>query len=233
MSSAGKLFELQEIDLAIDKKMAILKDLDVRLADNKTVVAARTELENLQELFNHLVKQQKETEWEIESFGEKLKTNEKKLYGGTVKNPKDLVPLTEENQQLKTKKQELEDKDIDLMSEIDNGKQKVELKKKEYKQIQIEWGKTRERLSKDQNQINSDLNQLSEKKKMAEFQLNKTELYLYETLRKAKNGVAVSRVEQGLCQGCRINLPVSYIQRARTGQELVQCGNCSRILYVS
>lgn len=234
MSIAGKLFDLQEIDLSIDKTKTILKDLEIRLADNKTVAAAQAELDKLQDILKQLVKQQKETEWEIESLSEKLKISDKKLFGGSVKNPKELMALTEDNKQIKDKKQEIEDKDLDLMSEIENSKENVELKKKELEQIQKRWKQTHEKLLQEQDQLNSDLNHLSDKKTAAEFQLNKTELFLYETLRKkARNGVAVARVEQGMCQGCRINLPVSHIQRARVGQELVQCSNCSRILYIS
>jgi predicted nucleic acid-binding Zn-ribbon protein len=36
----------------------------------------------------------------------------------------------------------------------------------------------------------------------------------------------------GACSGCRISLPMNLIQRAR-GDELVQCVNCERILYVT
>jgi len=40
-------------------------------------------------------------------------------------------------------------------------------------------------------------------------------------------------VEQGLCQGCRISLPMSIVQKARAGVGLVQCVSCERILLVS
>ena len=43
---------------------------------------------------------------------------------------------------------------------------------------------------------------------------------------------AVARVEQGICQACRISLSASGLQHARSGQP-VQCGTCGRILYIS
>jgi predicted nucleic acid-binding Zn-ribbon protein len=36
-----------------------------------------------------------------------------------------------------------------------------------------------------------------------------------------------------MCQGCRITLPTSMLQKARAGLGLVQCVSCERILLVS
>jgi len=49
---------------------------------------------------------------------------------------------------------------------------------------------------------------------------------------KKQRGTAVARVEQGLCRGCRISLPVTEFQKAKTGN-LVRCGSCGRILYLA
>jgi len=43
----------------------------------------------------------------------------------------------------------------------------------------------------------------------------------------------VVKVERGMCQGCRISLPMSVLQKARSGFDVVQCVSCERILYVS
>jgi len=56
---------------------------------------------------------------------------------------------------------------------------------------------------------------------------------LYEALRSSRQGMAVAKVERGICQGCRITLPVSVLQKARSGAVIVQCSSCERILYVS
>ena len=40
-----------------------------------------------------------------------------------------------------------------------------------------------------------------------------------------------ARVEQGICRGCRISLPTTDLQQARSGK-LVQCSSCGRILFL-
>jgi len=58
-------------------------------------------------------------------------------------------------------------------------------------------------------------------------------LELYQDLRQKRQGRAVAKVEQGMCQGCRLVLSMTELQRARISQELVQCSSCQRILYLS
>jgi predicted nucleic acid-binding Zn-ribbon protein len=59
-------------------------------------------------------------------------------------------------------------------------------------------------------------------------------LSFYDALRAKHQGRAVAKVERGTCGGCRISLPMSLLQRARSGSHvMVQCSSCERILYVS
>jgi predicted nucleic acid-binding Zn-ribbon protein len=49
---------------------------------------------------------------------------------------------------------------------------------------------------------------------------------------KKQKGVAVAKIEQGICRSCRIQLPAREIQQAR-GNRLVQCSSCGRLLYMA
>jgi predicted nucleic acid-binding Zn-ribbon protein len=53
----------------------------------------------------------------------------------------------------------------------------------------------------------------------------------YESLRRTKQGRAISKVEQNSCQWCRVLLTPSELQRARQRSDLQTCSNCGRILY--
>jgi predicted nucleic acid-binding Zn-ribbon protein len=54
----------------------------------------------------------------------------------------------------------------------------------------------------------------------------------YEQVRKTRGGRAVVLAEGGTCQGCRVSLGPSEMQRLRLGAEVVTCSNCGRILYL-
>ena len=58
-------------------------------------------------------------------------------------------------------------------------------------------------------------------------------LQRYEALRKSKGGLAVAKVERGLCQGCRMSLPTHQQQRVRSGRQEVLCSSCGRLLFLS
>lgn len=58
-------------------------------------------------------------------------------------------------------------------------------------------------------------------------------LPLYERLMKTKAGLAVASMADGRCGGCHMKLIASTAIKAQGGQELTQCENCGRILYVT
>jgi predicted nucleic acid-binding Zn-ribbon protein len=68
-----------------------------------------------------------------------------------------------------------------------------------------------------------------ERNRLAE-QIDSEALNVYERIRLAR-GQAVVKVERGRCLGCHITVPTSQWQRAKAG-DLIQCNNCSRILYL-
>jgi uncharacterized protein len=80
--------------------------------------------------------------------------------------------------------------------------------------------------------INTTLEQLRGRRQREEERVERADLVLYNRLRRARAGRAVAKVERGTCQGCRITLPTTVFQRARSGLKIVQCTSCERILYV-
>ena len=55
----------------------------------------------------------------------------------------------------------------------------------------------------------------------------------YERLLKHKGGKVVVGVERGVCGGCHMTLPPQSVIACQGNQELINCPNCSRILFYS
>lgn len=55
-------------------------------------------------------------------------------------------------------------------------------------------------------------------------------LELYERLRKARRGQAVSEVHDGLCTACNVRLRPQLFNETRSNQSILTCENCGRIL---
>lgn len=56
---------------------------------------------------------------------------------------------------------------------------------------------------------------------------------LYDRLRVKKGGLAVVPIEDKQCGGCHVRLIPSTIVKAQAANQVVQCENCGRILYLA
>jgi hypothetical protein len=228
-----QLYELQEIDLEIDAKNEALALVISRLGDSETLAEARVSLATEEARLVELERSQRDVEREVEDLRSKVALLEEKLYGGSVKNPKELASLQEQVEHLKRKRRGQEDEVLDIMTEVEAMQKNVSLKSREVARIDEDWRAEQATLSGEQAELSAALADLDQKRKDLISRIDAASLELYQGLRRKRQGRAVAKVEQGMCQGCRIVLPLNVLQRARIGQELVQCSSCERILYLS
>ena len=233
MSKGKQLYELQEVDLEIDAKRETLTQVMSRLGESEVLDEAQLSLARDEEKLVELQRIQREVEREVEDLQAKAAVATDKLYGGTVKNPKELSSLQEQLSNFQRKIGEGDDKTLDIMSEVDTAQKEVSVKRSEVAKIEEEWQAEQASLSQEQTELSAALSTLEHKRKELASKLDTVSLELYEDIRQKRQGRAVAKLERGMCQGCRIALPMSELQRARMGQELVQCGSCERVLYVS
>ncbi len=233
MSKGKQLYELQEVDLEIDAKRETLSEVMSRLGKSEVLDEVRLSLARDEEKLVELQRTQREVERGVEDLQAKAAMATDKLYSGTVKNPKELTSLQEQLSNFKRKIGEGDDKTLDIMSEVEAAQKEVSLKRSEVTKIEEEWQSEQASLSQEQTELSVALASLEPRRKELASRVDTLCLELYEALRQKWQGRAVAKLERGMCQGCRIALPMSELQRARMGQELVQCGSCERVLYVS
>lgn len=233
MSRGKQLYELQEVDLEIDAKRETLSQVMSRLGESQVLDDARLSLARDEEKLVELQRNQRDMEREVEDMQVKAAAATDKLYGGTVKNPKELTSLHEQLSNLQRKISEGDDKTLDIMSEVEEAQKDLSLKRSEVSKLEEEWQAEQALLSQEQTEFSTALAILEKKRTELASRLDTASLELYEAIRQKRQGRAVAKLERGVCQGCRIALPTSELQRARMGQELVQCGSCERVLYVS
>jgi predicted nucleic acid-binding Zn-ribbon protein len=233
LSKGKQLYELQEVDLEIDAKRETLTQVMGRLGESEVLDEAHLSLARDEEKLVELQRIQREVEREVEDLQAKAAVATDKLYGGTVKNPKELSSLQEQLSNFQRKIGEGDDKTLDIMSKVEAAQKDVSVKRSEVAKIEEGWQAEQASLSQEQTELSAALSTLEQKRKELASKLDTVSLELYEDIRQKRQGRAVAKLERGMCQGCRIALPMSELQRARMGQELVQCGSCERVLYVS
>lgn len=229
MNLGKQLHELQQIDLDLYARVEKLKEIDSQLIDNKGLAKAQAELVEEQNQLAEMEKEQKTAEWKLEDLQTKSNPLRAKLFAGSVKNPKELLSIEQQLESLKPQIRTQEDRILEVMSHIEGLHKVIASKAAEVERLKKEWQKRKEDLVAKQKDLSASVDIAKQKRDMLVAALGPVNLAIYETLRAKKQGQAVAKIEQGRCQGCRITLPMSELQKARLG-ELVQCGSCSRIL---
>jgi predicted nucleic acid-binding Zn-ribbon protein len=128
MSTAKELHELQEVDLDIEQRTQALEQVKSQLGKDDDLAASRAALEAAKKKLVELEHQQITGEWEISDLGAKIAAIEKKLYGGSMKNPRELMGFEQDLKLLKTQRGELEDKLLAVMMDVEDAQQDVRQK---------------------------------------------------------------------------------------------------------
>ncbi|MDH4269568.1 MAG: C4-type zinc ribbon domain-containing protein [Dehalococcoidia bacterium] len=230
MSLAGQLYKLQQLDLELQKKQQELSEVENQLGDNKALVAAESRLASQKQQLEDARKKQKNSEWELEDLQERIRQIDGKLYSGKTKDPKELVNLEKEVKGLKSQTTTKEDTLLGLMSLVEEMEARAKTTAAELERLKKEWEERQETLRPRKGEIEIALAELKvERSRLAE-QIDSEAFNIYERIRLTR-GQAVVKVEKGRCLGCHITVPTSQWQKAKAG-ELIQCNNCSRILYL-
>jgi predicted nucleic acid-binding Zn-ribbon protein len=233
MTTAAELLALQEIDLAMDSAMARLSEAEAQLGETEELVAAR-ELVDQRRGETHLVQERQKTlDWDAEEVRRKALEIEGKLYGGTVKNPKELEDFQADLSSLQSQLRKREDALLEVMLELEDAETALKEAQAALAEVESAWNANQASLAETQAALKGEIEALEAKRSRQLDGMDRAALSLYQTLRERRQGAAVAVVERGLCQGCRITLPMSILQKARSGLGLVQCVSCERILLVN
>ena len=233
MTVVQQLYDLLAIDVEIERLGKSIASIDAILADNHLLLEVQRALEETQATLREQETERKDQELIVESFHEKGEQLESKLYGGTVRNPRELRDMQVELNLLREQQQQKEESLLVALEVTDETEQRLDSLKSDLQEIQTVRQKEQKQLLEEKTHLQEDSAVLEEKRQDLTSLVDAVHLKLYDSLRSTRQGRAVAKVERGMCQGCRISLPTKVVQLARTEQKPVQCPSCSRILYAS
>ena len=233
MTTVKQMFALQELDIILDRVQNEQSKVEHELNNGDVLGAMESELQQGDEWLVESELRQKETKLEAEAQKERSESLNSQLYGGEITNPRDLESLEREasNVRLLFEKHE---------TAIANLSQRIEEAQSKKGELEAKLGEARTVWEARQAKLQAAIKDLNKERAGFEGQRSKltegldpTSLQHYENLRKSKGGLAVVKVERGLCQGCRMSLPTQQQQRVRNGQQTVFCSSCGRMLFLS
>jgi predicted nucleic acid-binding Zn-ribbon protein len=226
------LYDLQAIDLEIDEVERSLRVVESGLGESEELRSARGSQAQASERQAELRRRLRNLELDLEEVIEKRKTSETTLYSGQVKSPKELTGLEQEVQLLKRRQVEVEDKALEVMSQLETANERWETEKKRLERLETEWGEEQAELKEKQAALSSRHSLLRERRESLQATIDPEDLATYEDLRRRKGRQGVALVQNEICQGCGVAVSTSKVTRVLRGEELVHCANCERVLYL-
>ena len=232
MSKAEALYRLQTIDLEIGERNHRLREVKAILEGNEELQQVEQALQKGEKILSRQRVRLRDQELEMRSLNDKISSVEGRLYGGRIKNPKELGNLQDEVKYLRRRRGELEDQVLLSMIEVEDSEAGVTEQQERQAHLAELWQQTQVRLSAEQNELMDRLGQLMAKRTQLQKTIAAGDLALYEDLRLRRHGQAVAILQGELCQACGVTMPTNKARLARQGDVLTPCGSCERILYV-
>lgn len=227
-----KLRSLQDI---LSKKF----DIEKEILEIPRVLTTKTELLNrLKKLFN-----------EKNHSLEELKERITKLRGKLIEAETKREAYEKQMDQIKTQREyEALDKEIkDATEKEQNLRKEIIRTEKDYEELEstLERDKAlivqqEEDLLQEEEKIKSEkaekeayLNQLTKEEKEIIPDLDEDILFKFERIIRSKSGLGIVPVRRSVCSGCHMILPAQFENEIRSGEEILFCPYCNRILFYS
>jgi len=231
MSAVLSLLRLQQVDRNMDKLENELAQIKSSLENDAEVEAARQALQAAEEQQTRGEAARLAAERQASAQRTKLHQAEASLYGGTVRNPKELQDLQADVAALKRHLQVLDDAEIRCMQELESAEADVRLAGAKMDETLARAGKAEAVLLSRQSELLRGRASLQAERSAAAETIRPAWQTTYESLRRSRRGLAVAAVGDGACAACGTALTAALQQNARHSPDIVLCPSCGRILY--
>ena len=233
MSTRTKvLYALQQIDIQLAREQRRYRDVQQRLGESGELVAARAAHKEAQAALASARGGLRDHELETQGVSQKLRETEERLYGGRVRNPKELADLQKEAEYLKRRRSSLDEEVLEEMMVVERLTAEAEAAAERYKTVEASWRSENADLSAEYDALRQGLAELLGKRKSVAKHVSEVDMAEYDALRRLRGGIAVVAVRNDTCQVCHVEVPVRDVERARNGDLFMYCSGCERILYV-
>lgn len=229
MSQVQQLYQLQQIDTEIREKKQRLGEVLRAQKETAVLLAAKGRMETAVTTLQTWQTQRQTLNQELQTLKSKAKSAEQRLYSGNVKNPKELADLQSSIESMGRQRSTLEDETLEAMIMIEDAETEKAAADKVLQTILAEWEQSQGSLKKEQNELALRVHELMGQRKARLSSVTADSLAEYEAISRKANGIAIVKIKNSLCTGCRLNVTTQREKEAREGKK-VYCANCGRIL---
>lgn len=231
MSQSSDLYRLQRIDTRRDQILNRIREIDQILQKDNSIRLAQENYNSSDKSHYEAVRALKRTEEAVQTQKIKIEQTESTLYGGLVRNPKELQDLQHESAALKKYVASLEDEQLEAMISLDAAQADLDTAAASLESAQKSFNQKQSGMLQEKEGLQKEIQKLDSERQAAASQIPAPNLGEYEKLRQQKRGLAVVAVVDHSCEGCGATLTPAEWQAARNPQQIGHCPSCGRILY--
>lgn len=233
MTTTRQLYALQEVDLDIDRVNRALAQAEKELKTEFSIENLETALQAEEARLKDVEARHHDNQMETAVRRERSESLESRLYDGSMVNARDLASLQHEAANVRNLLARNESLSLELSIQLEESQARCAELHQELTEAKARWESRRDELNRLVSSLRAERSEYEKQRALLAGQVEQATLLRYETLRKAKGGRAVAKVERDLCQGCRMSLPTQLRQRVKSGRQMVTCGSCGRMLLAS
>lgn len=226
------LIELQRTDLKVAELRGAKASIPAEIeASRSGLEAAQAAIGRTESDLEGLLKEGRARERRIEEVREGQKKKKGRLM--EVKTNEEYSALLKEIEYADRQVDELEEELLGLMERAEACQVELQGLRERFKAEEERFGQEKRVKEEELQRVVSLLEQEEARREDFTRRLPSELLANYERIRSSKNGLAVVRVVDSVCQGCNQRIPTQTYLDIRRDEIIYHCQGCSRILFTS
>lgn len=224
------LVELQKLDSNILSTRLKIDTIPTTISSYEgPLKKAEAAYEDAKQQHDSLEKKKRNKERDIEDIKEKI--NKLKQRTSEIKTNKEYQAQLKEIEKAEEELKSAEDELLSIIDSLEGSLKVLEIEKSRITEEKAKIETLKRELEEEVRRGEEELKRLkSERKKFIE-KIDSDIYNEYMTILKTKRGLAVVEAKDGTCQGCNMHIPPQLFVEIKTGNEIIHCPQCRRILY--
>ena len=195
-----------------------------------SIEESRTLFNSMKEEYSQMKKELKKRELDIDELKGRAEDLGKKLYDGSITNPKEIQNSSKKLESLTEEVKRMEELMLMTMESLEEMRQRLEGLSSDLSEKALHFRRLHGTYLGNQQKVRKMLAQIP---KARDKLLDKVEAEVWKKYVEMKKKLIdpLARVEKGTCMGCRVGLSFHDLRTLKVGEGLLHCQSCGRMLF--
>ncbi len=229
MTIAKSLLSLQDTDQALALRRREYRQVEKELNSEGGLPELRDDCEKIRLRELEAKVETARLESDLATLKDKVSELETRLYDGSITNVRELTAIETEHSAARRNLAQVEESIAPAEVAAEHARQQFEDLMKELVEKEKHWTNRFIELRQKKAKKGNEFNKMLELRNAEASEIPDEDLARYHRLFRSNRGVAVVKVERGICQGCAVRLPVGELTRLRNSDGPIPC-SCGRAL---